>query len=67
MVRDMSQPEQLRCNICATKVSSIDAKSHASTPSHSSLKHRLEKELEAVRNGSYANDRSVILQWKQSV
>jgi hypothetical protein len=61
------QSEQLRCNICGTEVTSIDAKSHASTPSHSSLKHKLEMELEAVRNGSYANDQSVVLQWKESI
>jgi hypothetical protein len=63
----MSQSEQLRCNICGKEVSSSDAKSHASSPSHSSLKQKLEMELEAVKNDSYANDQSVVLQWKESI
>ncbi|HKU48925.1 MAG TPA: hypothetical protein VJP79_03150 [Nitrososphaera sp.] len=64
----MSQSsEQLRCNICGLAVSSSDAKVHSSTSLHATRKHELERDLEAVRNEQYANDSSVVLQWKSSV
>jgi len=63
----MSQTEQLRCNICGTKVSSQDAMMHSSTSTHGSFKHKLEKDLEAVRKGRYVNDKSIVLQWKDSI
>ena len=63
----MSQAEHLRCNICGLALTSIEAKTHASTSSHMSLKRKLEQELETVRKVEYANDRSVILQWENSI
>jgi hypothetical protein len=63
----MTQSEELRCNICGLALISSDAKVHASSPSHISLKQKLEHDLEAVRVEKYANDSSVILQWKNSV
>lgn len=63
----MSQAENLRCNICGLALTSLEAKTHSSTSSHTSLKRKLEQELESVRKGQYANDRSVILQWENSI
>jgi hypothetical protein len=63
----MSQAEQLRCNICGLALFTSEAKVHSSTDSHASLKRRLEQELETVRKESYANDKSVILQWENSI
>jgi hypothetical protein len=63
----MAQSEQLRCNICGLALISSEAKVHASTPSHVTLKKKLEHDLQAVKEESYANDSSVILQWKSSV
>ncbi|MGI0037634.1 MAG: hypothetical protein ACRD99_04680 [Nitrososphaera sp.] len=63
----MTQAEQLRCNICGLALSSSEANIHASTTSHAALKRKLEQELETVRKGHYANDRSVILQWENSI
>ncbi|HEX2614837.1 MAG TPA: hypothetical protein VHL10_05040 [Nitrososphaera sp.] len=59
--------EQLRCNICDIIVSSSQAKQHASTPSHASLKSKLEDDLNAVKKESYNNDSSVVIQWERSV
>lgn len=59
--------EQLRCNICQVTVSSSQAKQHASTPSHTSLRSKLEEELNAVKKESYKNDSSVVIQWEKSI
>ena len=66
-VRHMSGAEQLRCNICGLKLPSSEAKVHSTLPSHLTLKQKLEHELEAVKEGRYANDNSVIVQWTNSV
>lgn len=63
----MSQLEQLRCNICGLALSSSEAKVHASTSSHTSFKRKLEQDLETVRKEKYANDKSVVLQWENSI
>lgn len=59
--------EQLRCNICEVAVGSSQAKQHASTSSHESLRSELEQKLSAVRKEKYKNDRSVVVQWENSV
>lgn len=64
---DMAQSEMLRCNVCGTELSSPEVKVHASTTTHTEMKHKLEQDLEATKNGLYLNDTSVIVQWKESV
>ncbi len=59
--------EQLRCNICGVTVSSSQAKQHASTPSHMSLRSKLEDDLNSIKNESYKNDSSVVIQWEKSI
>ncbi len=59
--------EQLRCNICEVAVGSSHAKQHASTSSHESLRSELKQKLSAVRKENYKNDRSVVVQWENSV
>jgi len=59
--------EQLRCNICGVIVGSSEAKQHASTPSHASLRSKLEDELDAVKNEAYKNDSSVVIRWERSI
>ena len=63
----MSEIEQLRCNICGFAVTSGEAKDHASSTAHSSLRKKLEKELDAIKDEEYSGDSSVILRWKSSV
>lgn len=63
----MHMEEQLRCNICGVIVSSSQAKQHASTSSHASLKSKIEDDLNAVKGESYNNDSSVVIQWERSV
>ena len=63
----MSQAEQLRCNICGLALPTSEAKDHSSTSSHASLKRKLELDLESVRKESYGDDKSVILQWENSI
>lgn len=64
---DRYMEEQLRCNICGVTVSSSQAKQHVSTPSHASLKSKLEDDLDAVKKESYKNDSSVVIRWEKSV
>jgi len=59
--------EQLRCNICGLIVSSSQAKQHASTPAHATLKSKLEDDLNAVKKVAYNNDSSVVIEWEKSV
>ena len=59
--------EQLKCNICGVIVSSNEVKEHAATALHSSLRSKLESDLDAKRKERYSNDSSVILQWSSSV
>lgn len=63
----MTESEQLRCNICGLALDSSEAKVHSSSPTHVSLKQKLEHDLAAVKMEQYANDSSVILQWKNSI
>jgi hypothetical protein len=59
--------EQLRCNICGIMISASQAKQHASTSLHTSLKSKLEHDLNVVSEGSYKNDSSVVILWERSV
>lgn len=59
--------EQVRCNICNIVLSQKEAKDHASTPAHMERKSKLEEDLKAVRSGQYKDDRSVVLEWQESI
>lgn len=58
--------EQLKCNVCGVAVRASEAEQHAATSSHESRRAKLEQELMAVRNESYKNDSSVIVEWENS-
>ncbi|MEM3159865.1 MAG: hypothetical protein QXJ74_03690 [Nitrososphaera sp.] len=58
--------EKLRCNICNRKVEMSEAKDHAATKQHATLKSKLEHDLGATRQKEYAQDTSVVLQWSKS-
>jgi hypothetical protein len=63
----MVAEEQLKCNICGgIKVSSSQAKEHASTSSHELNKSKLEEDLYAIGRENYQNDISVVISWERS-
>ena len=59
--------EQLKCNICGVVVSASRAEQHASSSSHVDGKVKLEHELDALKDGGYKSESSVILQWEKSI
>ena len=59
--------ERLKCNICGVVVSASHAKQHASSSSHIDGKVRLQREFDALKEGGYKSDSSVILQWEKSI
>lgn len=58
---------QVRCNICGVMVGDGEAKDHASTPSHASLRSKLEQDLRQMSSENYSDDSSVVLQWSKSI
>lgn len=58
--------EKLRCNICGQEVDVAEAKDHAATKQHATVKSKLENDLSATRQKEYSQDVSVILQWSKS-
>ena len=57
----------LSCNICELTLDSSQANQHALTPSHASLKLKLEDALNAMKEEAYMNDSSVVDYWKKSL
>ena len=58
--------EKLRCNICNREIELAEAKDHAATKEHATLKTKLEHDLSTMRQKEYAQDASVVLQWSKS-
>jgi predicted DCC family thiol-disulfide oxidoreductase YuxK len=58
--------EKLRCNVCNREVELAEAKDHAATKQHATLKSKLEHDLSVTKQKDYAHDVSVVLQWSKS-